>query len=208
MAKWQGARQAGARGAGPTAGAPWPQIQIKPGELPRVVNEAEDALVLLGREIYQRGGLVVRPVQDPPLPSIEIEAWQLIPLTRPYLVETFCCAGQFSQFDRRAKKWTVVDPPDKVADAYLNRRGRWKLPKLAGIVNAPFLRRDGSICETPGYDSASELLFKPDQQSFPPIPDFPSRTDAIAALETARATDQTRSRLSPRPIVQWHCQPC
>ena len=33
-----------------------------PGELPRIVNEAEDALILLGREIYQRGGMVVRPV--------------------------------------------------------------------------------------------------------------------------------------------------
>jgi hypothetical protein len=140
--KWQSARQAGAMGTGAIAGTPWPQIQIKAGELPRVVNEAEDALILLGREIYQRGGLVVRPVQDPALPG-ETESWQLIPLTRPYLVETLCCAGQFSQFDRRARKWTTVDAPDKVADAYLNRRGRWKLPRLAGIVNTPFLRRDG-----------------------------------------------------------------
>ena len=70
-----------------------------------------------------------------------------------------------------------------MADAYLNRRGRWKLPPLAGIVNTPFLRRDGSICETPGYDPASELLFKPGRQSFPSIPPSPSKTDAIAALK-------------------------
>ena len=179
--KWQSARQAAAQGAGATVGRPWPQIQIKAGELPRVVHEAEDALILLGREIYQRGGLIVRPVRDPSIQ--DDQSWQLIPMTRPYLVETLCCAAQFSQFDRRAKKWTVVDAPDKVADSYLNRRGRWKLPTLTGIVNTPFLRRDGSVCETPGYDLASELLFKADQQSFPPIPQSPSKADAIAALE-------------------------
>lgn len=181
--KWQSTRQASALGAAVPIGTPWPQIQIKPSELPRVVNEAEDALILLGREVYQRGGWLVRPVQDPPPPSGETQSWQLIPLTRPYLVETLCYAAQFSQFDKRTKKWAVIDAPDKVADAYLNRRGRWKLPRLAGIANAPFLRRDGSVCETPGYDPASEILFKPDRQSFPPIPQSPTKLDAIAALQ-------------------------
>jgi len=40
----------------------WPQIKVIPSELPRIVNEAEDALILLGQEFYQRGGLLVRPV--------------------------------------------------------------------------------------------------------------------------------------------------
>ena len=65
---------------------------------------------------------------------------------------------------------------------YLARRGRWKLPVLAGIIHTPFLRRDGSICETPGYDSASGLLFKPDGELFPPIPTQPNKADALAAL--------------------------
>jgi hypothetical protein len=34
----------------------------------------------------------------------------------------------------------------------------------------------------PGYDDLSGLLFKPDSQSFPPIPREPSKADAIAAL--------------------------
>jgi hypothetical protein len=37
---------------------------VIPSELPRVINEAEDALLLLGREVYQRGGMLVRPVRD------------------------------------------------------------------------------------------------------------------------------------------------
>jgi hypothetical protein len=73
--KWRAQRQAAAIGsvgvtgsssaaAGAAAGAvkPWPEIRIKGGELPRVVNEAENALLGYGREIYQRGGMLVRPV--------------------------------------------------------------------------------------------------------------------------------------------------
>ena len=59
-----------------------------------------------------------------------------------------------------------ADAPEKVAETYLNRQGRWKLPLLVGIVNTPFLRADGSICETAGYDPESHLLFKPESQSF------------------------------------------
>jgi hypothetical protein len=56
------------------------------------------------------------------------------------------------------------------------------LPVLARIVNTPFLRVDGSVCEQPGYDAQSHLLFKPDGELFPPIPQQPSKNDAAAAL--------------------------
>ena len=75
-----------------------------------------------------------------------------------------------------------TDAPDKVAKAYLHRQGDWKLPILSGVADAPFLRDDGSICERPGYDPASGLLFKLEGEDFPPIPQRPSRADAEAAL--------------------------
>src|SRR6516165_2216960 len=44
--KWQSHRRASAIGSGAAPSAtPWPQIRIVPGEIPRVVNEAEDALL-------------------------------------------------------------------------------------------------------------------------------------------------------------------
>jgi putative DNA primase/helicase len=48
-------------------------------------------------------------------------------------------------------------------------------------VTTPFLRADGSLCAKPGYDAASGLLLKLDC-AFPPIPDVPTETDALAAL--------------------------
>lgn len=92
--------------------------------------------------------------------------------------------------DARTKAWKPIDAPDKVANLLLSRRGLWKLPVLNGIVQAPFLRLDGSLCETPGYDAASKLLFKTDDV-FPPIPQHPGREDALKALELLEALIET-----------------
>jgi hypothetical protein len=91
------------------------------------------------------------------------------------------CAAQFLRYDGRAKDWKAVDAPDRIAEAYLARCGSWKLPLLTGVSSTPFLRADGSICETPGYDPASTLLYKPTGQ-FPPIPQQPSRREAEEAI--------------------------
>ena len=182
--KWRSRKRAAVTGT-TAPNDPWPQIYIRNGELPRVVNEAEDALLLLGREVYQRGGLIVRPVLSKLKAADERETsgWRLIPVTRPWLVESLTCAARFLRYDGRSKNWVAVDAPDRVADAYLNRQGTWKLPILTRITNSPFLRGDGSVCERPGYDPASGLLYKPDGRSFPPIPQYPTKADAGAALQ-------------------------
>src|SRR5262245_14359085 len=185
--KWRSRKRASVTGGAASSNDPWPQIYIRNGELPRVVNEAEDALLSLGREVYQRGGLIVRPVmlKLKAADDRETSGWRLIPVTRPWLVESLTCAAQFLKYDGRSKDWVAVDAPDRVADAYLNRHGTWKLPILAGITNAPFIRSDGSVCEQPGYDPASGLLFKPDGESFPPIPAQPSPADTMRPLRSA-----------------------
>ena len=112
--KWQSRRRASATGSGAgAAGTPWPQIQIIPGELPRIVNEAEDALLLLGREIYQRGGMLVRPVLNKSLKASadrETESWQLVPVTRSYLVEVLMLCRAVSALRQAGtevgRRWT------------------------------------------------------------------------------------------------------
>ena len=176
----------GIAGAAAAAGImSWPQIRVIPGELPRVVNEAEEALLQSGIEFYQRGGMLMRPVRGMIVNSDgEAEGWQLIPVSRTYMIEILCCVAQFMRMNNSGKTpgWKPIDAPDKVANALLSRRGKWKLPFLSGIVQAPFLRIDGSLCETPGYDLESKLLFRADD-TFPPIPQQPSRDDALKALK-------------------------
>jgi hypothetical protein len=182
--KWLARKRAAAGGGGAASGGAWPQIYIRAGELPRIVNEAEAALLDLGREIYQRGGLVVRPVLSTLKAADERDtrSWNLTPVTVPYLIENLTRAAQFFKWDSRTRNFAPTDAPQRVAETYLARAGEWKLPVLTGIVTTPFLRSDGSVCEAPGYDEATGMLFKPDGQDFPPVPQSPSKEDAIAAL--------------------------
>jgi hypothetical protein len=98
------------------------------------------------------------------------------------MVETLTCAAQFMRFDGRTKKFVPCDAPRRVAETYLAREGMWRLPILAGVATAPFLRADGSICSRPGYDATSCLILKIDDESFPSVPERPDRDDAYDAL--------------------------
>jgi hypothetical protein len=181
--KWRGRKRLDATGDAAAINDPWPQIHIIAGELPRVVDEAENALLGLRREIYQRGGRIVRPVLSrlKAADDQETQGWQLIQARRPDMVELLTRAARFLKYDGRKKGWVPVDAPDRVAETYLAREGSWKLPVLTGVISVPFLRPDGSVCETPGYDAATGLLYKP-HCNFLPIPEHPTKDDAHAAL--------------------------
>jgi hypothetical protein len=179
--KWRARRRQAATGE--TADTPWPQIFLIKGELPRIVDEAETALIGLNREIYQRGSQIVRPVLQRLKASDdrETQGWQLVPVIQPDLVVTLTCAAQFLKYDARSKGWVPADAPTQVAETYLAGVGRWKLPILTAVTSAPFLRPDNSVCNTPGYDTVTGLLYKP-ACDFPPIPSQPTKNDALAAL--------------------------
>jgi Bifunctional DNA primase/polymerase, N-terminal len=168
-----------------------PVIRLVEGQLPRAVDEAEAALIANGRRhIYQRGDLLVRPIK-PKLKAADDRdtvGWQLTPITKPYMIDTFTRIARFERFDARLGKYLAKNCPDKVAELFIARGGHWKVPVLLSIVNAPFLRRDSSLCERPGYDQASALLFNPEKQTFPPIPLSPTLQDA---RDTLKYLDET-----------------
>jgi hypothetical protein len=180
--KWRAQRRSSATGGGNDA-APWPQIYVVPGELPRVVNEAKTALLGLGRKIYQRGGMIVRPVLTPvkTFRDQDTEAWRILEVSSGYFAETFARAAQWFKYDSRGRKWIGADVPGLVIEAYQGRVGEWKLPVLTAVTGTPRLRRDGSLHDTPGYDPVTGLLYKPECE-FDPVPECPTERDAIAAL--------------------------
>jgi hypothetical protein len=181
--KWRAQRRASAGGCSADAANPWPDIFVVPGELPRVVDEAETALLGLGREIYQRGGMIVRPVLTPvkTFHNRDTEAWRILEVPKSHLAETFTRAAQWFKYNGRKKKWVGIDAPGHVVETYQGRIGDWKLPVLAGIIGAPHLRRDGSLHDAPGYDPVTGLLYKPECE-FDRIPERPTRDGAIAAI--------------------------
>ena len=88
-----------------------------------------------------------------------------------------------------------------IGETLLAREGVWQVPVLLGIVHTPQLRADGSLLTTPGYDPQTQLLFKPDGEVFPEIPDRPSKEDAARALEVVKQVDHPRFPSPVRLIV-------
>jgi putative DNA primase/helicase len=127
--------------------------------------------------------MIVRPTLTPvaTFHDQETEAWRLWEVSRGYLAQTLARAAQWIKYDSRRRKWVAADVPGLVIEAYQGRVGEWKLPVLTGVTGTPYLRRDGSLLDVPGYDPISGLLYKP-ERAFDAIPEHPTEDDAIAAL--------------------------
>jgi hypothetical protein len=163
---------------------PRPLIRVAGGELAGEVDQAEAALLEADLGLYQRGAFIVRPgrvlvtVSD----GREVSGQRAIEVRDHALMEAMTQAAVWEKHDGRRNAWVQIDAPAKVATTYLQRVGRWKLPVLAGIINGPTLRPDGSLLLRPGYDSSTGLLFDPAGTSFPVLRHRPAREHAEKAL--------------------------
>jgi hypothetical protein len=168
-----------------------PTIYLENGRLPWNVDEVERIVIAAGGyELYHHADMVVRPIKSKVKASDNRDtfSWQLHEVSALFLVDLLTRIIRFQRYDVKRKKWVDVDCPEKLAKIYLSRVGKWKIPELQGVINTPFIREDGSLCERPGYDLASKLLFDPEGQSFPTIPGTPSKEDALQALSYINKT--------------------
>lgn len=162
-----------------------PVIAIAKGELPRMLDEADAALVAADAGLYRQRGRLVRVVRDQGKNSDGGATWtlRLSPVIHAHLLERLAAAACFVRYDSRSKRLVRDDPPRLLAEAYLGRDGQWGLPPLEGIISAPIIRHDGTILDQPGYDTATALLFISCDSAFPPIPARPTKRDAEHAFE-------------------------
>ena len=79
--------------------------------------------------------------------------------------------------------WIPTSCPKAVVELFLAKRGELRIPFLAGIVNSPTIRADGSILAEPGFDLQTGLFFDPGGIEWPNIPDKPSAQDARKASD-------------------------
>lgn len=162
-----------------------PLIRIVPGEIERMVNEAEAALIAMDDGLYRQGGRIVRAMWE----SIKTAgggdgyAMRLSQVTAPHLYERFSAAARFEVWSPAADDYVKANCPKDITEVYLARDGRWRLPFLLGVVTAPTLRPDGSLLDKPGYDELTGLIYDPLGIDFPAVAESPTRDDALAALE-------------------------
>ncbi len=182
--KWYRGQQAAAaeparRTGGEDAADPRPIVRIG-AELKANVDAAVQALSL-DPDIYQRDGALVRMTRPPGDDA---------PTIRPHTLATLrvrlAAHGRFQAW-KEAKgggEWIDALPTDHVAKGVLEQAEWPGIRDLAGVMESPFMRPDGSVCTTPGYDPATRFLYVP-KVDFPSIPDAPTQQEACDALRFA-----------------------
>lgn len=163
-----------------------PRIVIEEGRLTQITSAAEHALIKSDVGIYQRGQMLVREaVLDKSTSDDGVKrqagTFILIEVKKPWLLEKMADSADW----RKIKKDDLLptDPNPKYAEHILARVGDWRFPPLKGFVNAPTLRQDGSILQTPGYDPVSQIIYIPLGVEFPKVPENPTKEDALVALD-------------------------
>jgi hypothetical protein len=170
-------------------------IRTEPGGLASMTRKAAAALGLWTRVnpfkgVYRRSHTLVQPTRvadESELDNggVELGRLAIVPLDVDGLRFALADACYWEQYDGRSKTSKPTDPPKDVSKALPALATNWrKIPILTGLVEAPVLRPDGSVLDQPGYDSGTGLLFDPGETEFPPIPEAPTREDALAALKT------------------------
>jgi putative DNA primase/helicase len=165
-------------------------IKIIKGQIARIVDETESALIAAGVPIFSRSGMLVHPITDT-LPAADDRKTTAV-LLRPMKAESIVYqlnrdAAVYEKFDEKRKKWVAADPPKNVA-AILLEKGEWQFPRIVGVTTVPTMRPDGTILDQPGYDEATQLWYAPDKYlAVPPISKDPTEEDAIQALNLLKS---------------------
>jgi hypothetical protein len=202
-------------------------ISLDEGELHNYAAQCEQ---LLEGDVYVREQQLVRIGGAKDLASERSGTVQrdesqavIIPATAEYLRRRLSELAHFRRYRRREKAHVWVDCPKELAHNIAGQ-GDWPtLRQLKAIARAPFVRPDGSICETPGYDPAASVFYQPNAE-FLPVPVNPTREDAAEALtvllapfaelpfatEAARGafvahilTEAVRSAISTSPVFLY-----
>ena len=161
-----------------------PIVQIITSKLPAVIDTAETILIENDPDLYEFADQVMRLAPAPIriADNRTIVAMRLVPVRLYHILERFSRVIEFQKYSKLEKKWLPADCPEVFGKTYLERVGRWHLPKLTALTACPMLLGDGRIVDRPGFDPDSGILFDPQGTTFPPIPACPTFEDARLAL--------------------------
>jgi hypothetical protein len=134
-------------------------------------------------ELYVRGGSlvhVIRPTETTPEVVAGSPVSRACPLS--YLVDRTSIHARCVTKARKGDSWVTCPPPLPRVRAVLER-GSWPgYRELKGIIEAPSLRPDGSLLDTPGHDRATGFLYEPNAKFYDVAPD-PTQAEAAGCLE-------------------------
>lgn len=155
-------------------------------ELHRLVNQELDALAAApDLNLYTRNGELVQVLRS--TDELQGRRDAGMPYLRPLPIDALWTmlvehADFYRLVHRGAEATEVPCLPPAQSIKSLFAAGEWPgLRSLVGVLETPFLRPDGSVCSSPGYDPSTGYLLLT-QEPFPEVPEYPTHDDARAAL--------------------------
>jgi hypothetical protein len=158
-----------------------PEVEVLDRDLNELTHEVLQILEDANNPpvIYCRDGVLVR-VRT----GNGIERPTIKELTEATLRARMVEVAQFGYWHITKKEQTWVPRvPSRELVQNILAQSDWHFPTLTGIIEAPCIRPDGTILNTPGYDVATKLLYIPAADlNVPAIPDHPTQKE----VDTAR----------------------
>jgi putative DNA primase/helicase len=173
------------RAAGGTTASPAtakPTIYVDPGLLPAIVKQS---CALLDAVVYKRGVQLVRIGRGSELADGVMRLGSqpvLLPVTRQWIIRELTEKASFERWDKRTQNYKIIDCPTNIAATIESGTDDETFNPLVALASVPFLRADGSVGDTPGYDPATGLYYAP-TLSFAPLSAHPDWHEARAALD-------------------------
>lgn len=162
--------------------SPFPRVGVLVTDREHEVNDQVLTAIARDPDLYARGGALARVALDPS--PLDARPPRIEDLPRESLRELMTRHVCFTRVTRGREE--TAHPPDWCVAA-LHARGAWpSLRPLAGVIDAPVLRRDGTVLAAPGYDATTGLYFAA-RVALPEIAEHPSPDEGSAAM--ARLVD-------------------
>ncbi|MCA9265236.1 MAG: hypothetical protein KDA60_15350 [Planctomycetales bacterium] len=167
------------------SGASTPEIVISPDE-EKIVDQAIQ-VIAKRRDLFQRAGMLCHIIQDAEPPrqvSRHGSSLRIARMPSTRIRELLASEIRWIKINetQQGEQEAVVHPPGWAVVA-VDQRGSWPdVRPLAGLVQSPVLRPDGSVLQAPGYDPATGLFFH-SNGDFPLIPETPTRDDVARSVQ-------------------------
>jgi hypothetical protein len=161
-----------------------PIIRLIEGMFSHIITQLEE---IIAPEIYSQGPHLTRLHQGHDDREIRrsSDAVMLVRTTPAWLRTELGKKADWQRYAPVKQTWYNVDPTAEHPNTLFNL-GSWrKIKPLEAIARAPFIRPDGSICDKPGYDNRTRVLYVP-SAAYPAIPTAPDRDCARDALGRIR----------------------
>ena len=154
---------------------------------PRVFHRAYALVTVVGiepptPEPLPRAAPVIRELSPPAAVLRLTRHVRLIAPVKPTNAEAAVAAiSRESRQPPPPAKWREITPPQAIVAQFL-AAGEWPgIRRLVGVSESPFMRPDGTICQSPGYDAATGYIYAPSAE-YPRVAEQPTQAEAETAL--------------------------